>query len=303
MTDPLLENPPPRTISSTLRDGYELGLHALLRRAPIDLASDTGSAIVRWSVPRNRPWIIEGARRNVGLLRPDLESEEIDGFVQRFLDNVGRLMAEFSVLHRLFPAGRVEVTSALDALSPRRGGWEPTLAIVLHTGNWEVFAAGLHDRGVSCTTFAQPPETWAQRVIASRVRRSFGLSLLHGDVRGLLAARKELEAGGLVAIFGDEARAGRAMAPLFGRPPHRDGNLSVAAWLARKTDARIMVGYARRLEKSRFVLDATTPFRLPAPTRKPSDQILDDVAMLNEVVEPIVRANLDQWYFLDDRID
>ena|SRR6056297_3754931 len=302
--DPFFENPPPRTVVSTLRDAYELGIYSVLRHAPIDVASDVGSAIVRWSVPRNRPWIIKGARRNLRILRPDLEPEAIDSTINSFLDNVGRLMAEFSVLHRLCGQGRIELSPGMVALraSLKRRD-EPTLALVLHTGNWEVLAADLHHQGITCTTFAEPPQTWAQRFIASKVRRSLGMHLLHGDVRGLGAAREELAAGGLVSIFGDEAKAGRSMSPLFGRQPHREGNLAAAAWLARRTDARIFVCHVRRIYRSRFYVDGSAPFRLGPATKRSNDQILEDVAALNEVVEPIIRANLDQWYFLDDRID
>lgn len=300
--DPLLENPPPRTFQSTLRDGFEFGFHSLLRHAPIDLASDMGSALVRWNVPRNRPHIIEGARRNLKILRPELTTTEINASIHSFLDNVGRLMAEFSVLHRLVSAGRVSADATYGPLRTRLRD-EPTLAIVLHTGNWEVFAADDHALGIECTTFAQPPETWAQRVIASRVRRSLGMKLLHGDLRGLETARKELEAGGLISIFGDEAENGRSMAPLFGRPPHRKGNLAAAAWLARRSEARLIVCHGRRTGKSRFMLHSTPFFHLPAPVKHSQQQLLDDVAALNEIIEPIIRANLDQWYFLDDRID
>lgn len=303
-SDPFFENPPPRTVASTLRDAYELGLYAALRRAPIDIASDVGSALVRWNVPRNRPWIIKGARRNLSVLRPDLGRDGVDATIRSFLDNVGRLMAEFAVLHRLAPAGRIDVADhLLDLYDSLKRRDEPTLAIILHTGNWEVLGADLYNRGVPCTTFAEPPETWAQRYIASGVRRTLGMRLLHSNARGLVAARAELTAGGLVSIFGDEARAGRSMAPLFGRSPHRDGNLAVAAWLARKTDARIVVRYVRRTRKSRFIVDGSTPFRLGPATKQAKDQIMDDVAALNEIIEPIIQANLDQWYFLDDRID
>lgn len=302
MMDPLLANPPVHTIRSRLHDAVYYALYYGLRHAPIDFVSDLGSAIVRWSVPRNRPWIIEGARRNLKRLWPDATDLAIETAIHAFLDNVGRMMAEFATLPRLHRAGRVQVTERFERCAAvlREA---PTVIIVLHTGNWEACAAAVHARGLSVADFAVPPETWAQRVIATKVRKQLGIKLLGTDTRGLRTARRELQNGETVSIFCDEARAGIVMAPLFGREPHRNGNLAVAAWLARDSNARIVVMYCRRLQKSRFLIDATDFFHMPAQASSADRKVPNDVAYLNAVIEPIILANLDQWYFLDNPTD
>ncbi len=90
------------------------------------------------------------------------------------------------------------------------------------------------------------------------------------------------------------------MAPLFGRPPHDRGNLAIAARLARKQKCRLAVSHVERLPGCRFRLNITAPFDLPD---EPGRTVLDDVAFLNAKIEPIILRNLDNWYFLDDRID
>ncbi|MBX9909781.1 MAG: hypothetical protein K2Z25_13845 [Beijerinckiaceae bacterium] len=302
MSDPLLANPPKHTLRSRLQDAAYYALYHTLRYAPIDLVSDIGSAFVRWSVPRNRPWIIKGARRNLMLRWPDAEPAVIDKAIHGFLDNVGRLMAEFAVLPRLHDAGRISVTERFE-----RGAaivtQAPTVAILLHTGNWEVCAAALHARGLSVADFAIPPETWAQRVIATKVRKQLGIQMLSADARGLLDARRELQNGGTVSIFCDEARNGVSMAPLFGRRPHGSGNLATAAWLARKANCRLVVVNCRRLHKSRFLIDATDYFDLPPAASTVETRALADVAFLNAIIEPLILTNLDQWYFLDNNAE
>lgn len=299
MTDPLLANPPVHTVRSRLQDAAYYALYYGLRHAPIDFVSDLGSAFVRWSVPRNRPGIIEGARRNLKRLWPSADEAAIDAAIHRFLDNVGRMMAEFAALPRLHKAGRIQVTERFE-----RGAAvltaAPTVAIVLHTGNWEACAAALHARALSVADFAIPPETWAQRVIATKVRKQLGIRMLSTDSRGLLGAHRELRNGGTVSIFCDEARAGIVMAPLFGRAPHRNGNLAVAARLARESKSRLVVVNCRRLHKSRFLIDATDYFHLPAQAAAGENRVLADVAQLNAIIEPLIIANLDQWYFLDN---
>lgn len=302
MSDPLLATPPAHTLRSRLHDAFHYALYYALRHAPIDFVSDLGSAIVRWSVPRNRPWIIAGARRNLMLRWPDAEPAAIDTAIHSFLDNVGRMMAEFAVLPRLHGANRIAVTERFE-----RGAAivteAPTVAILLHTGNWEVCAAALHARGLSVADFAIPPETWAQRVIATKVRKQLGIKMLSTDARGLLAACRELQNGGTVSIFCDEARNGVSMAPLFGRRPHSGGNLATAAWLARKAKCRLVVVNCRRLHKSRFLIDATDYCELPPTTLAGEKRALADVAFLNAIIEPLILANLDQWYFLDNRVE
>lgn len=299
MTDPLLANPPAHTLRSRLQDAAYYALYYSLRHAPIDVVSDLGSAFVRWSVPRHRPWVIEGARRNLERHWPGADKATIDTAINRFLDNVGRMMAEFAALPRLHAAGRIQVSARFECGAKELTA-APTVAILLHTGNWEVCAAALHARKLSVADFAIPPETWAQRVIATKVRKQLGVRMLRADGFGLLGARRELQNGGTVSIFCDEARASIGMAPLFGRPAHNKGNLATAAWLARKSNSRLVVVHCRRLKKSRFVIDATDFFHMPPEESSGERQILDDVAYLNAVIEPVILANLDQWYFLDN---
>ena len=71
---------------------------------------------------------------------------------------------------------------------------------------------------------------------------------------------------------------------------------------ARRTGATIVVAYCVRIRRSNFRLTLDGPFALPEiPANEPPDR-LADVACLNALIEPIIRAHLDQWYFLDDAL-
>lgn len=299
---PLLENPPEHTLRSRLNDIYEFSLFRMMRLMPTDFASDVGSYVVRRNIRKNLPEVITKARANVKKLRPDWDDEKVEETVYNFQDNVGRMMIEFSVLTRLYAAGRIEITEQgkrdLEVIHDA-----PTLMMVVHTGNWEVFPAYFKGIGLDIASFAFPPPTWAQRVIASQIRAELGVTILPPNVRGLVRAEKKLADGGVVAIFADEAREGHTMAPLFGRPPHRKGNLAIAAWLARKTGARILAGHCRRLHKSRFILKSAGFIHMPPEEYDSKEQSLADVAFLNDIIEPMIYENLDQWYFLDDALD
>ena len=218
-----------------LHNLYQLGMHHALRHAPVEAASALGGALVRANVRYNRPEIIAGARRNLLHLRPELSESDVNHMVWRFLDNVGRHMTECSTLNKMVPQQRIETIGVehLKSLHGRR----PVLALQLHTGNWEMFGPALAHHGVPMAAFYAPPENPMERRIIEDVRIRAGFTLLTPDAKGLRKALALLKNKQLVSIGCDEARAGRLMAPLFGRRPHDTGNLAVAARLARRTGA------------------------------------------------------------------
>lgn len=283
---------------SRLGELWEYTVHSALKLAPIGGASAAGSFLARTNVRYFRKEVAEGARRNIAIHHPHLTPPEIEAIVWRFLDNVGRIMGEFSVLHRLAGEGRLAFSGFEPIVAIQ--GQEPLLAIALHTGNWEAMGAGLQHLGIRTATFYDPPASRSQRRIAIETRQRLGFRLLSPDHQGLRDAIAILKSNGNVIIFGDEARRGHTMAPLFGRPPHDHGNLAIAARLARKLKCRLVVSHVERLPHCHFMLHITEPFHLPDG---PNRTLLDDVSFLNGKIEPIILRNLDNWYFLDDRID
>ena len=58
--------------------------------------------------------------------------------------------------------------------------------------------------------------------------------------------------------------------------------------------------HSERIAPCRFKLKISAPFDLPAADGRAD--VLTDVAFLNGYVEPVVKANLPRWYFLDEPI-
>ncbi len=81
-----------------------------------------------------------------------------------------------------------------------------------------------------------------------------------------------------------------------------ESNLRYAVQFARTTGAPIVPGYVRRTHGCRFVLHVKEPVRL-APEARAGERLAQDIADLNAIVEPMILDNLDQWYFLHDRIE
>lgn len=265
---------------------------------PTDWVSNIGAYGITRNVRLNRPEIIDNARANLARHRPGASEAELEAWIGEFLDGVGRIMAEFSVIHRFQREGRL----AVEGLESFRtlAGREPLIAIGLHTGNWETFGPVFQQAGIPLTSFYQPPDDLLEREVAVKTRQRFGVDLLRPDASGVREAMRRLRANRVVMIFPDEAREGRTMGPLFGREPHEAGNLSIAARLSRHTGARFVICHSERVAGCRFRLRFGAPFALP---ERPLQDRLADVAFLNAEVEPIVAANIPRWYFLDDSID
>ncbi|MCL4853406.1 MAG: hypothetical protein KJZ78_18785, partial [Bryobacteraceae bacterium] len=51
----------------------------------------------------------------------------------------------------------------------------------------------------------------------------------------------------------------------------------------------------------RFEAHALPAITLPPETR-PGERLVEDMQLLNAAIEPVVRAHLDQWYFLDSAL-
>lgn len=279
-----------------LSDFWRLAVHSSLRLAPVETASAAGSLLAHAVVRTSRRRVLAAARANLRLHRPDAGDAEIAKSVNAFLDNIGRVMAEFSVIDRIAADGRITLMAPDSARA--LVGRQPVVCLMLHTGNWEMFGPALQQGGVPASTFYEPPANAAERRIAENIRRRMGFELLTPDRRGVRRAIERLGENATVAIFVDEARSGKTLAPLFGRPPHARGNLSIAARLARRANAQIVIGHCERFDRCRFHLHVSEPFKLP----EPDHGVLEDVAFLNARIEPVIVAHLDQWYFLDDSI-
>lgn len=277
-----------------LRDLRDIALYQVFRRLPLDLGPRLSERGMVRDIRANRPWVVERARANLRRHRPFASEAEIESAVEAFLANLGRYVGETASIGRYMAAGRIELPHPERARAIRsRGG---VLALCLHTGNWEVMLEGLKAVGMSAACAPIQWETPGQTWIINDLRRRNGLRYLSQDQAGMRAAYKEVKEDGLLAIFVDEARNGRLMAPLFGRPPHAEGNLALAAKLARRSGCAIVLCHVTRLPQERFRVTFSDVIELP----KEPGGLLADVAFLNGVIEPVILEHLEQWFWLDD---
>ncbi len=285
------------TLANRALDAWEVGLDQVFRRLPMDLGPFLARYTTLAQIRASRPWVLEGARRNIARLRPELAEAEREALAQRFLAHLAALVGEIASIERQFARGRVEMVGHEAGLAAHKAG--PLVGLSLHTGNWEMLGAAVRELGVPLSSYYEEAESPGATRVLKALRARLGVRLLEPTITGVRQGLRELKEGRVVAVFGDEAREGRLMAPFFGRPAHMRGNLAVVARLARAADAPIMLSHVLRLPGHRFRVVFHPPRRLP-PGRR---DLLADVVELNGWIEPIIRENLDQWFFLDDALD
>jgi len=265
------------------------------------MCSALGAHLGLFAMPRWHKGAIKKTRSNLARLLPDTPEGEREALMMRNWANQGRLMTEFSVVMRMAAdrrrVERIGTQHLIDA-----AGRGPVILVGLHLGNWELITSIVTSHGIIPGISYEPPRGRARRWIAGRVRLQAGSDLLPPGRSGARPMLKRLRDGGVVSIFCDEGFKGKIRGPFLGRAPHLDGNLALVARLARHTHASICPVYTIRSgDSARFQFHALPPIKLPEG--KASDaQIIADVLLLNSVIEPIVRANLDQWYFLDNAL-
>jgi KDO2-lipid IV(A) lauroyltransferase len=270
--------------------------HHLMGLLPIDVTSAFGAWLGRQFAARNKVRD-QRVRHNLSVLRPDIgDTAEIEATVRRFWSNAGRSMAEFSVLRRLWVSDRVAVTG-MDNLEAARATGRPRIGIFLHLGNWELAGPKLLALGETSAQIAQTLANPYRNRIAMSVRKVYADRLIEpGPMAGRQIIRSLKETGGM-SMAGDEYMNGELLAPSFGRPLHLDGNLGRAVRLAKLTGAIVIPYYCLRKHGAYFQLHITPHIDLDFTG---ADYLAQGVRTLDDIITPIIVANIDQWLMLDN---
>lgn len=167
----------------------------------------------------------------------------------------------------------------------------PTVVVTVHFGNLDVVALRSALAGVDALAVAERLEPASLFRLVCRARTRTGLELVPVDAAPRTVLRA-LRANRTVVLAADRDVSGPMIRlPVFGVPASvPDGY----ARLARRTGARILVVYARRLADDRFVL-----YSRGLPDRPPSTDDGEDarrtVAAVWSVLEEAIRETPDQW--------
>jgi lauroyl/myristoyl acyltransferase len=277
-----------------------MGIHYSLRMLPIDACSAVGATLGAFAQVRLRTKDAR-AREVWRRTRPDADSATVDAAMRRLWRNVGRTMAEFSVLDRMWEAGHIEV-AGLDNLELARASGRPLIGLGLHLGNWETIGAALLRLGFQGGSIYVPPDNRFDQVIAAKARRRIapeGAILARPNAAAeayIMLTKKKQQ----IVIYADELSRGRVWGPAFGRALRINGNIGNAVRLAKLSNALIIPLYSERLgEQARFRVNALPPMELVDTGNRDAD-LMTNITKIDALIDPIIRSRLDQWFFALD---
>ncbi|PWS34857.1 hypothetical protein DFH01_21110 [Falsiroseomonas bella] len=277
-----------------LRGLKDAVMQAVLRPMPTDAVSAIGA----WLGERHgagRPQTSANIRHVLGRLRPETGAAELATMERALWRHLGRVVAEFCVLDRLWPEGRIEIAGAAH-LEAALGSGRPVIFAGLHVGSWEALHAGITGRGVTLAVIYQRLPSRFEMAMANRARRRTSIRLLDPVPGSALEARRLLaRRESAVLMFVDEYVGGRVQAPALGRAPRPEGNIHRLVRLAALTGATVLPVHALRCgDAARFRLEVLAEVQLQRLPRDPA-ALAADQAALDAAAEALVRAHPEQW--------
>ncbi|WP_372621968.1 lysophospholipid acyltransferase family protein [Falsiroseomonas sp.] len=277
-----------------LRGLKDAVMHALLRPLPTEAVSAFGGRLGRRH-GAGRPETSATIRAFLARLRPAATPAEVAALEDGLWEHVGRVVAEFVVLDRLWSEGRIEVEGAARIEAARASG-RPLMFAGLHVGNWEAMHAGITGLGVELAGIYQLLPSRFEMAMANRARRRTPIRLLDPVPASALEARRLLaRRESAVLMYVDEYVRRRVQAPSLGRAPRAVGNIHRLVRLAALTGAAVLPVHALRVGRAarfRLVVGPALDLR-----RAPRDvaALAADQAVLDAAAEAVVRAHPEQW--------
>jgi KDO2-lipid IV(A) lauroyltransferase len=280
----------------------DLALYRILRTLPAPIVSRVGASLGQVLGRRAHPMADARVAAAIRQLRPDLASNpnEVESARTRLWGNVGRVYAEFCVLHRIVPQGRATIDDpgTLDAVL---GDGRPVIVPYVHLGNWETIAIQLADRAPGRLGGLAAPHA-ANRVraqIAAGQRGRLAVTVLTVDSNVWRRAVLHLEKpGGLLFVAVDEFTEGRVSTPAVGRKLDPHGNLGKVVRLAARTGALVLPLYSERVTGATLVTHVLSPMEFAQMPKLDPDKTSQRLAQLDAVFAPVILRLIDQWFGL-----
>lgn len=174
-----------------------------------------------------------------------------------------------------------------------------------HLGAWETvgpIVPGLLGRPVVYTWQPQP-NRFHNRILWQRRRAEGTIALPPGAATARLLHRLVVEGRESVALFVDEVVDGASRFPPFWRPMPERGNATILLKLAHRAGAPVLPVWVLRTGRgARFTLHVDPPLELD-PALPQARFVGEGRRLLAARLEPVIRANPDQWYMLCEMRD
>lgn len=257
----------------------------------------------RWRVPL-AGWIVarivaplagysRRIRDNLGRVRPDLPEAEVRRLMRAVPDNVGRTLAEmysgpeFIDRIRTIPLAGPGA-AALEAAHREN---RPVILATGHFGNYDVARAALIARGYRIGALYKPMSNPLFNEHYLKTISAIGTPLFPRGNRGMADMIRFLKSGGMLGLLMDQHMNHGAPLTFFGETAFTGTS---AADLALRYGAEVIPVYGIRRENG---LDFDIIVEAPIPPSDPETM----TQAINDSLEALVRAHMDQWFWIHRR--
>ncbi len=187
------------------------------------------------------------ARINLALCFPDLSESQRSVLCRRTLQELGCSLMELSAIW-FQPVERVSamVWQISGEQHLRRAPGQGLILLLPHLGCWEIIGVVLPARE-QVTSLYRPPRKPQLETLIKQARERSGSTLVPTDAQGVKRIYQALQQGGTTCILPDQQpQSSRAavFAPFFEQPAL---TMLLVNRLARKTGAKVVIGFAERL--------------------------------------------------------
>ena len=227
-------------------------------------------------------------KQNIAICFSELSKNEQRSLVKKSLIETGKNLTESSLIwNQSFSENAKHVRNIYGKNYLDTD--ETTILLVPHLGCWEITGRVIANTR-AITFLFKPLKSQQQNQYLFERRNQGNLTMASADQSGVLKLQRALKQGELVGMLPDQdpGQEGGIVAPFFNSPVN---TMTLLVRLAKKHNAQIVMCWANRLKKGRgFDLNFE-----PLDLISSSDNLLDQVTLMNGAIEDLIRRFPDQY--------
>ncbi len=276
----------------TLETILAYAVYGFFRVLPLDAASAAGGWIARQIGPRFSA--SETARQNLAMAFPEKSAAEREKIVLGMWDNLGRVAAEYSHLHRIWE--RVTLENA-DLIPVIRDSGKPAIFCAAHLANWEVCAIAAKKHGLDINLVYRKPNNPGVDSLLRHARDSGASAHIQKGREGAREMLSVLKKNGVLGILMDQKLNEGMAIPFFG---HDAMTAPAIAHFALRFDCPVHPARVERTGGCHFKMTIDPALKTPGS----GDREQDTRTMLveiNNLLESWIRQRPEQWLWIHHR--
>ncbi len=241
-------------------------------------------------------WLLPNRERrtiltNLALCFPKLKERQRMALCRRTLQQTGCNLMELSVIwFRPLSEVRDLVQGIHGKEHLQRAPGQGLILLLPHLGNWELMGL-IQSPQKELIALYRPPRKSQLEPLMKQARERSGMTIVPTSSRGVKRIYLALQRGGVTCILPDQVpKSNRAavFAPFFG---HQALTMLLAYRMARKTGAKVVLGYAERLPRGQgFHIHYQ-----PLPAGFYDDDPQQAAAAMNQGLERMIRESPEQY--------